>query len=75
MKTSVLFNLVPPKNAILSCFFIIIDLYFLILAVITKIFNPATELEFSTAIPTTDVRAKIETQPLKEEAKISRSLI
>ena len=42
-----LFNLVFANNTILSCFYffsLIIDLYFLIPAVIAHIFNPIAEL-------------------------------
>ena len=46
IKTSMLFNLDFANNTISSCFFffLIIDLYFLIPAVIAQIFNPIAEL-------------------------------
>ena len=47
IKTSMLFNLDFANNTILLCFFfffLIIDLYFLITAVIAQSFNPIAEL-------------------------------
>ena len=52
--TSILFNLDFANNTILSClffFFLIIDLYFLIHAVIVHIFNPIAELVLPIGIP------------------------
>ena len=52
-----LFNLDFVNNTILSCFFfffLIIDLYFLILAVIAEIFNPIAELVVPIGIQTTE---------------------
>ena len=52
--TSILFNLDFANNTILSClffFFLIIDLYFLIHAVIAHIFNPIAELVLPIGIP------------------------
>ena len=50
-----LFNLYFASNTILSCFFfflfLIIDLYFLIPAVIAQIFNPVAELVISIGMP------------------------
>ena len=46
IKTSMLFNLNLANNTILSCFFfffLIIDLYFLIPAVIAQVPNPAED--------------------------------
>ena len=63
-----LLNLDFAKNTILSCFFLfflIIDLYFLILAVIMQFFNPTAELVILTGIPTTEAKAETETQPIK----------
>ena len=51
--------------------FLIIELHFLITAVIAHIFNPASELTASTRIPTTESKAEIETNPLTTEAKTS----
>ena len=52
-----LFNLHLANNTTLSCFFfffliLIIDLYFLIPAVITQIFNLTEDLVILTGIPT-----------------------
>ena len=50
-----LFNLDFANNTILSCFlffFLIIDLHFLITAVITQLLNPTTELVIPIGIPT-----------------------
>ena len=49
-------------------FLLIIDLYFLIPAVITQIFNPTGEL----GIPTADEKEEIETPSAIVEAKISK---
>ena len=57
------FNLDFANNTILSCyffFFLIIDLYFLIAAVITQIFNPIAELVILIGIPSKEVKAEIE---------------
>ena len=65
-----------PSNAILSClflFFLIINLYFLITAVIAQIFIPTAKLAIPTATPTNDTNAEIETQPLT--AKINSKKI
>ena len=51
-----LFNLDYLNNTILPCFFfffLIIDLYFLIPAIIAQIFNPIAELAIPTGIPVT----------------------
>ena len=46
---------------ILSCFFyfLVIDLYFLIAAVIAQIFNPTVELVIPVEIPTKEAKAEI----------------
>ena len=65
-----LFNLDFANNTILSCFFfffLIIDLYFLILAVIIQIFTPITELVIPIEIPTKKAKAEIETDPVIAE--------
>ena len=57
------FNLDFANNTILSCyffFFLIINLYFLIPAVITKIFNPIAELVILIGIPSKEVKTEIE---------------
>ena len=56
-----LFNLDFVNNTILSCFFfffLIIDLYFLILAVIAEIFNPIAELVVPIGIQTTEEKTR-----------------
>ena len=58
-----LFNFGLAKNTILSCFlffFLIIDLYFLIPAVIAQIFNPIVELLIHIRIPTKEAKAEIQ---------------
>ena len=52
-------------------FFLIIDLYFLIHAVITQMFNPTEELAIPTETSTTEAKAEIERHSEKVEAKIS----
>ena len=47
----------------LLLFFLIIDLYFLIPAVITQIFNPIVEPANPIGIPTKEAKAEIETHP------------
>ena len=72
------FSLVFPDNTILSCFFpffLIIDLYFLIPAVIAKVFNPTAEIVIPTGIPTKEAKAEVETHPVNVKAKISRCFI
>ena len=59
-----LFNLDFGNKAILSCFFFffwIIDLYFLVSAVIAQIFNPFAELKIPIRIRTKEAKAKVET--------------
>ena len=53
-------------------FFLIIDLQFLILEVITQIFNPTAEFVIPTGIPTAEAKAEIKIQPVKVEAKINK---
>ena len=56
-----LFDLDFANNNTLSCFFyffLIIDLYFLIPAVITQIFNPITELVIPIGMPTKEANAQ-----------------
>ena len=52
--------------------FLIIDLYFLIPAVITQIFNPIAELVIPTGISTKEAKAEMETHPVTAEIKISK---
>ena len=73
MKTSMAFNLDFANNAILSCFiffFLIIDLYFTIPAVLAQIFNPIAELVIPIEIPAKGAKAEMETHPVIAEAKI-----
>ena len=51
-------------------FFIIIDLYFLIAAVIAQIFNPIAELVILIGIQTKEAKAEFEIHPVIVEAKI-----
>ena len=74
IETSIAFNLAFPSNNILSCFFLlflIIDLCFLIPAVITQIFSPAAEFTKPTGMQTNVASAEIETQPVIVGAKIN----
>ena len=77
IKTSMLFNLNFAHNTILSCFFffLIIDLYFSIPAVIAQIFNPIAELVIPIGIPTKEAKAEMETHPVIVEAKIRKCSI
>ena len=52
-------------------FFLIINLYFLIHAVITQIFNPVVELAIPIGIPTKSAKAEIETHPVIVEIVIN----
>ena len=68
------FNLDFANNTILSCFFLfflIIDLYFLILAIITQIFHAVAELIIPIGIPTKEAKAEMETHPVIVEITIS----
>ena len=56
-------------------FYLIIDLYFLIPAVITQIFNPIAELLIPIGIPTKEAKAEMETHPVTVEIKISKCSI
>ena len=68
IRNSIVFSL------ILSCFFFffIIDLYFLIPAVIALIFLPTAELVIPTGTQTNKANAEIETQPVTIETKIKK---
>ena len=52
-------------------FFLIIDLYFLISAVITQIFNPIVELVIPIGMPTKEAKAEMGTHPVIVEITIS----
>ena len=69
-----LFNLDFSNDTILSCFFfllLIIELFFLIPAVIRQIFNPTAELIMPTVIPTKEAKAEMEAHPVTVKTKIS----
>ena len=53
-------------------FFLIIDLYFLIPAVITQIFNPTAELVIPTRITTKEAKAEMKIHAVTVETKISK---
>ena len=58
------FNLFFPNNTILSCFFfffLVIDLYFLVPAVIVQIFDPTAGLVMSAGTHSKEANAEIET--------------
>ena len=69
-----LFNLDFANNTILSYFFfffLFIDVYFLISAVITQIFNPILELVIPIGIPTKEAKAEMEAHHVIVEITIS----
>ena len=73
IKISMLFNFDLANNTISSCFFfffLIIDLYFLIPAVIAQIFNPIAKLVIPIEIPTKEAKEEMETHPVIVEATI-----
>ena len=75
IRTSIVFNLSFPNNTILSCFlffYFMIDLYFLIPAVIAQFLIPTADLLIPTGTPTNEENAEIETQPVTVETKISK---
>ena len=66
-----LFHLDFASNSVRSCFFLfflIIDLYFLIPAVIAQIFDPIAEFVISLGIPIKEEKAEIEIHPVIEKA-------
>ena len=68
-------NLDFGNNTIISCFFfffLIIDLQFLVPAVIAQIFNPIAELIITIGIPTKEAKAEMETHLVTAEIKISK---
>ena len=70
-----LFNLDFADNTILLCFFffyLIIDLYLLILAAIAQIFNQNAELAIPIGIPITEVKAEIEIHPVVVKATVRK---
>ena len=71
-----LFNLDFANNTVLSCFFfLIIDLYFVIAAVIVHIFNPISELVIQIEIPNKEEKEEMEIHPVILEVKIRKSSI
>ena len=58
-------------NTILFLFFLFIDLYFLIPAVITQMFNPIAELIIPSGFPTKEAKVEMEIHPVTVEIKIS----
>ena len=75
IRTSVVINLSCPNNTLLSCyflFFFIIDLQFLIPAVVAQIFLPTVELVTLTGTQTSEVHAELETLSVTVEAKIRK---
>ena len=76
IRTSIVFKVSFPNNTIFSWFFLfffIIDLHFLIPAVIAQILIPTAELLILTGTETNEPNAEIETQPIDNfEAKISK---
>ena len=73
-----MFNLDFASNTILSCFvffFLIIDLYFLIPAVIAQIFPKIAELVIPTGIPTKEANIEMETHPVIVVDTISKKSV
>ena len=70
-----LFNLANSKYSILSWFLFsfpwLLTNYFLVLEVIAQVFKPTAELPISIGMPTKEVNAAIETQPVIPETTIS----
>ena len=58
-------------NTILFLFFLFIDLYFLIPAVITQMFNPIAELIIPIGFLTKEAKVEMEIHPVTVEIKIS----
>ena len=72
------FSLAVTNKTIFSCsyfYFLIIDLYFLMSAVITKNFIVAAELLITTGIPIKEAKTEIETNLVTVEAKSMFSII
>ena len=78
IKNSMLFDLGFAKNTILSSFFfffLIFDLYFLIPAVITQIFDLISEIVIPIGIPTKEGKTEMEAHPVTAEIKTSKCSI
>ena len=56
-------------------FFLIIDLYFFIAAVIAQIFNPIAELVIPIEIPTKEAKADMKIHPVIVDPTIRKCLI
>ena len=70
-----MFNLDFANNIILlSFFFFIIDLHFLISAVIAQIFNPIAELIIPIGIPTKEAKSEMEIHAGLVKSKIKKVL-
>ena len=72
------FNLDYANNTILSCcffFFLVIDLYFLIPAVVAQIFNPIAELAIPVEMPIKEEKAENQIDPVIVETKIRKCSI
>ena len=75
INTSMLFNFDFASNTILACsffFFLIIDLHFLIAAIIGQLFNPTAELVTLIGIPNKEAKVEMETHPVIVEPKMRR---
>ena len=73
-----LFNLVVANNTILSCvfyFFLIIDIFFLIPAVIAQVFNLIAELVNPIRVLSKEAKAEIEIHSVTVEAEIRKCSI
>ena len=70
-----LFNLDFANSTILLCFFFsqFINLYFLIAAAVTQVFNPIAELLILTGVPSKEAKTETEIHPLITEAEIRKS--
>ena len=69
-----LFNLDFADSAIVSCFFfffLVIDLHFLLPAVIAQISNSIAELVIPIGVPIKEEKAEMETNPVIVEIAIS----
>ena len=78
IKNSMLFSLDFANRAALSCFsffFLIIDLQFLVNAVIVQIVNHIAGIVIPIGIPSKEVKSEIERLPVITEAKIRKSLV
>ena len=78
INTSMLLNLDFANNTFLPYFlffFFIIDLYFLIPAVIAEVFNHIAELVNPIGIPIKDAKAEIEIHPVIVKAKMRKCSI